>query len=250
MFKNIHYQFAAIITCLDDQIKAGVLNKSVLEASDSRIREKADKAMELKGKILNLSFVLNLSGLVDIYEQFGAIVQVTQMVTLLPHERLDKYTRAVQRLKNMALCQDHKNCAQFFSEEEKKKCLWPMNHADKRSYREEKSVRGMAILDQHGVRAAGLSILTRRQKGENFVTSKVDAEKSSDAKLLVVVHRLGAGLSDEVFSVEGKKVIEATRVILDLPTPSSKILGLVQSRCQRLSFQSLPRQSQRFLLTL
>ena len=57
------------------------------------------------------------------------------------------------------------------SEEEKKKCLWPMNHADKRSYKEKKSVRGMDILDQHGVKAAGLSILTRRQKGENFVNS-------------------------------------------------------------------------------
>ena len=142
------------------------------------------------------------------------------MVTLPPHERLDKYTGAFQRLKNMALCQDHKNSAQFFSESDQKKCLWPMNHADKKSYKEKKSVRGMDILDQHGVRAAGLSILIRRQK---VVNSKIDAEKSSDAKLLVVVNKLGVGLSDEVFSVEGKKVIEATRVILDLPTLAVKI---------------------------
>ena len=119
VFKNIHYQFAAIISCLDDQVKAGVQNRSGCEASDTRVREKADKAMELKGKILNLSFLLNLSGLVDIYEQFGVIVQVTQMVTLLPHERLDMYTKAVNRMKNMALAQDHKDCAQFFGADDK-----------------------------------------------------------------------------------------------------------------------------------
>ena len=85
VFKNIHHQFAAIMSCLEDQIQAGVRNRSGMEASDSKIREKADKAMELKGKVLNLSFLLKLSGLVDIYEQFGCIVQVTQMVHLLPH---------------------------------------------------------------------------------------------------------------------------------------------------------------------
>lgn len=57
-------------------------------ASDSVVREKADKARELKGKILNLNFLLKLSGLVDIYETFGAIVQVTQMVHLACYHTL------------------------------------------------------------------------------------------------------------------------------------------------------------------
>ena len=81
----------------------------------------------------------------------------------------------------------------------------------------------MEIIDQHGVRAAGLSVLTRRQKGENSVNAKVDAMKSSDDKLLVVVKELSAGLNDKVFSPEGKKVIESTRVVLDLPALSVKL---------------------------
>ena len=113
VFLNIHHQFAPIISCLDDQIDAGVRNKSGLEASDSKVREKADKAKELKGKILNALFLFTLSGLVDIYEQIGIIVQVTQMVHLLPHERIDLYTAAVTRMRNMALALDHKNCEQF-----------------------------------------------------------------------------------------------------------------------------------------
>ena len=81
VFKNIH-EFAPIISCLEHQIMAG------MGASDSVVREKADKARELKGKILNVNFLLTLSGLVDIYEMFGAIVQVTQMVHLACYHTL------------------------------------------------------------------------------------------------------------------------------------------------------------------
>ena len=89
VFKNIHHQFAPIITCLEEQIEAGRQNRSGLEAPNTHVRNKADKAIELHGKILRLDFLLTLSGLADIYDQFGVIVQVTQMVHLLPHERLD-----------------------------------------------------------------------------------------------------------------------------------------------------------------
>ena len=68
VFKNIHYQFAAIITCLEEQIKAGRQNRSGLEAANTQVRNKADKAKELLGKILSLDFLLTLSGLADIYD--------------------------------------------------------------------------------------------------------------------------------------------------------------------------------------
>ena len=223
VFKNIHYQFAPIVSCLEEQIIAGVRNRSGQEPSDSKVRDKADLARELKGKVLNLNFLLTLSGLVDIYDQFGAIVQVTQMVTLLPHERLDLYTKAVSRLDNMGLAQDHKDCEQFFNGDEKVKCLWPVHHADKKTYKEKKMIRGMYILDEQGVQAAGLGILTRRQKGENIVMAKENTEKKCDEKLLKVVKGLSAGLSNDVYSPEGKAVIEETRVILDLPTLALKL---------------------------
>lgn len=200
-------------------------------ASDSVVREKANKARELKGE--NLNFLLTLSGLVDIYEKFGAIVQVTQIVHLLPHERLDLYTEAVSRLKNMALAQDHNNCEKFFKPEEKIKCLWPMNHADKKSYMEKIMIRDMPILDKHGVEAAGLGLFTRRQAGENIVRAREDivraredtesTEKKIDKRLLNLVKELSAGLSEKVYSSEGKAVIEETRVVLDLPDLALKL---------------------------
>ena len=66
---------------------AAVTNRSGEETSNAIIREKGEEAKTLKGKILNVDFLLLLSGLVDVYEQFGIIVQYTQKFHLLPHER-------------------------------------------------------------------------------------------------------------------------------------------------------------------
>ena len=76
VYKIIHHEFAPIITCLE----AAVTNRSGEETSNARIREKGDEARTLKGKILNVDLLLLLSGLVDLYEQFGVIAQYTQMV--------------------------------------------------------------------------------------------------------------------------------------------------------------------------
>ena len=224
VFKNIHHQFAPIISCLDDKIKAGEMNRSGLEASDSKVRENADKAKELKGKILNLAFLLTLSGLVDLYEQFGAIVQITQMVHLLPHERLDLYNKAVGRMKHMAFAlEDHSNCEKFLPPDSKIKCLWPKNHEVKKSLADKKEIRGLKILGQHPVRAAGLGVTTRKQAEENIVLAGKDPEKTSNERLLKFVKELATDLSTKVYSAEGKSVIEETRIILDLPALALKL---------------------------
>ena len=60
VFKNIHHEFAPIIICLENQIMAGVQNRSGQEAPDKKIREKTDDARTLKGKILNVDFLLTV----------------------------------------------------------------------------------------------------------------------------------------------------------------------------------------------
>ena len=77
VYQVILDMFPAIMTCLDHYILEGERNRSGLEASNRDVREKADKAKELKGKVMNAEFLLLLSGLCDIYEEFGRVVQVT-----------------------------------------------------------------------------------------------------------------------------------------------------------------------------
>ena len=223
VFKNIHYQFGPIITCLEDQIKAGEDNRKNLEAANTDIRKKADKAKELVGKILNLEFLLLLAGLADIYEKYGHIIQVTQMVHLLPHERLDLYNKALEGLKNMAHTLDHKNCEQFLPPGASIKCLWPLSHEDKATYKQEGTIRNLKISSQHGIQAAGLQVRTRGQTGEVVARKGEDILKVTDEKLLKVVRELATGLTAEVYSSEGKAAVELTRTILDLPDLARKV---------------------------
>ena len=64
------------MSSLEYFIILGERNRSGCEASNKDIRDKGDTARELKGKIMNVEFLLLISELGDIYEQFGAVVQV------------------------------------------------------------------------------------------------------------------------------------------------------------------------------
>ena len=240
VFKNIHYQFGPIITCLDDQIKAGEDNRKNLEAANTDIRKKADKAKELVGKILNLEFLLLLAGLADIYEKYGHIIQVTQMVHLLPHERLDLYNKALEGLKNMAHCLDHKNCEQFLPPGVSIKCLWPLSHEDKATYKQEGTIRNLKISSQHGIQAAGLQVRTSGQTGEVHARKGEDISKVIDEKLLKVVRELATGLAVEVYSSEGKAAVELTRTMLDLPALARKIKS-AGSSCIKVAITEFPK---------
>ena len=95
VYANILHEFPAIMSCLEEQI-----TNSVIPTSDARSREKAAKAKELKGKILNVQFLLVLSGLADIYSQFGVVVNITQLVQLLPHKRFDRFMESCGSFQN------------------------------------------------------------------------------------------------------------------------------------------------------
>ena len=241
-----------------------------ITAPNARVREKGDKARELKGKILNVHFLLNLSGLADAYGQFGAVVNVAQMVHLLPHERYELYMKAVEHLADMTKClSDHSKCVAFAVEENKDKteksngkrkeiqgknngkngkskekeeksnvknndnyekqknktsnCLWPLNHADKKTLKENNEIRGIPIISGHGIQAAGLLGETRRQTRQNQILKDINAEKKSDEQLLSLSKELYRGLKDEVYDEESVEVIKMTKVILDFPSLAIKI---------------------------
>ena len=91
VYQIILGQVPAIMACLDYYIIEGEKNKSGDDASNKDIREKADTARELKGKIMNAEFLLLLSGLSDIYEQFGAVVQVNIFINKIIYYEPTKF---------------------------------------------------------------------------------------------------------------------------------------------------------------
>ena len=57
----------------------------------SKSRQAASDAAQLKNKLANKKFVLTLSGVCNIYKRFGHCINVLQIVSILPHERFDKF---------------------------------------------------------------------------------------------------------------------------------------------------------------
>ena len=125
------------MTCLEEFAEAPRV--------DQHAREKADKAFQLRGQILNVSFLLTLSGLGDIYQQYGKIVNVAQMVRLLPHERYDLFMKAVNEYEPMLSClDDHSKCNILLPNEDDS-CYWPLYHADQKTLRESQMIRGIKV---------------------------------------------------------------------------------------------------------
>ena len=73
-------------------------------------REQADIAAKFKTMIHNRKFVLELTGMADIYSVYGHITNILQKVDYLPHEKYDKFKSLVKILEvmgetvNVSLC--------------------------------------------------------------------------------------------------------------------------------------------------
>ena len=114
-------------------------------------------------------------------------------------------------------------CAQYCTESCKVKCIWPLSHADKRSFSEKGKIRELTVVNNHGIRAAGLQVASRKETGDRLVRAGEDTVKKSDKKLLSVVIELAHGLAKEVFDADVKAVIEGTRAVLDLQSLAVKL---------------------------
>ena len=158
--------------------------------------------------------MLLLSGVTDIYEQFGVAVQIVQSVYLLPHERLEQFQRAVSRMESMGHMLDHKDCPEQVAG---KKCLFEQSHADKKSLAETNTIRGLTVVAKGPSRAAALQVLTRRMRQEQIVRIGQDSVLSTDNKLKDLIEELSSKLGKEVFTDEEKELVKLTRILLDLP---------------------------------
>ena len=75
--------------------------KEDLYDGKSSERDKAEKADEVQGAIHNWLFALSLSVCVDIYTVYGAISNILQIVSILPHIRMDMFNRQIMKMEYM-----------------------------------------------------------------------------------------------------------------------------------------------------
>ena len=171
--------------------------------------------------------------------------QITQMVHLLPHQRYDLYQKAVNVLSSMAeTLQDLGACCGAVNCHEKEergetsicetlpsddhnevhdKCLWKRNHASKASLKQSNTIMKLSVTDTYGVPAAGLQVITRRTYKDIVANNKEDVEVKTNTKLIELTKDISGRLTEDVFSQEGRDMIENSRTLLDLPGLAVKI---------------------------
>ena len=107
------------------------------------------------------------------------MVNVAQMVCLLPHERYELYMDAVDKLHKIITClTNHTKCNILIGPAKKVACLWPFNHADKTMLKDKTEIQSIPVTSQYRIKAAGLQYQARNQIEEG-----TDAEKRSNAQL-------------------------------------------------------------------
>ena len=170
VYINLHHDLPAIVTCLEEKILLSCQNPA-----DGKLKEKANEAKQCLGKLLNVRFLLTLAGCADVYGQYGKIVNVAQMVNVLPHERFDLFMKEVSVLDKMAKClTSHKNCGTLVEENAKVKCLLPLLHADKESLQNKGEIRNIPVIEENPVVAAGLSSRTRNMQRQASISQRLE----------------------------------------------------------------------------
>ena len=88
VFDTLIDDYKPVVDCLRDIIANNT-------GSSKEEKNRSDDAKAILRKVLSKSFVLQLSGTSDIYENFGHIANLCQVVDLLPHERYDSVMRRI-----------------------------------------------------------------------------------------------------------------------------------------------------------
>ena len=221
---NIRKDFQAIVECLKELAKG---KESCIE----KIREKGQDADRILKKICNKKFVLQLSGISDIYDVFGKIVNTCQIVDKLPYERYDEVNKAVDELKNMSNHLDHSECVKSYkkskefvgsfpeSDKINGHCKWPTYHADVSDLNTHGKYQRIEIKNSFEKK----SIETRLVKRAEEIRLTKDVGKIVETELLSLVKRLHKDLSSEIFEDKTVEVIELTRNVCDLKSIAEKV---------------------------
>ena len=215
MFLNIFNSIQSILAVLESDVA-----KMISEPGDAGMKKKGQEARELRGRLFNEESLLLLAGLCDLYIVFGDLVNIVQEVRTLPHIRYDKFTASLDKFGNMVDHFEDSDCEGTGS------CELKNFHSSVQSLRASGTIHSIPILDKQPVRAAGLSVSTRRQSrrdepvhnpGSALPETTLEAVqdyKTVRAKLKNFGSSLHEDFVEKTYDKEHIEIINTTRDIL------------------------------------
>ena len=222
---NIRKDFQIIVKCLQKIVDE---NKN---SSIGKDRDKAADAERILKKICTKKFVLELSGISDVYDVFGKIVNICQEVDVLPHERFDKVKAAVAELKDMVEHRDHSKCVESFKKSKdfvgdfpesgriNGHCRWPCFHLDLSDLTSQGKYRSIEKKKSFGEK----SVETRLTTARRTINVTKDPLKIAETEVVSLAKQLYDDLSKELFEKDTIEVVELTRNICDLKSMGEQI---------------------------
>lgn len=178
---------------------------------DSKQREKAANAAEIKNKLMNKKFVLQLSGVVDIYTVFGHGVNVLQTLNMLPHDKYDRFNQVcVNKLKSMLnTISSHKKCPK--NDKGNTICDWPCFHSDSESLTKTLEYRGIIIIDDFQ------KLVNTRENARNNLQDELKGVLPLViSQLTGMAKHLHTSLSTQIFKADDLVHLKNIRTVLNV----------------------------------
>ena len=207
---NVRKDFETLVHCLV-KIQNDLRNSSV-----NKDQEKFRDAGRLHNSIKNKKFCMTLSGLTDVYDQFGCFVNIVQKVDILPHERYDLAMRVLDKMTKMKNeISSHESCVV-----QNGICLWPNYHSDLVQLIENGNYQNEKIEKDRPMRM----YQTRLAVVAETADIEKDPLKQAEDNLRILITRLEKDLRKEVFSEETVVMIEKIRFLTDLRSLAKQLM--------------------------
>ena len=223
VYFKLREEYPALVITLEEV-------KEDLHNGNSTERAKADKAAEVQSGIMNYTFCLSLSAVVDIYRVYGSISKILQIINLLPHERYQMFQEQLGLFQRMLDNIDYKTCSCKAvvegegvedGDQMAEKCPWPTLHQDINEVLLKGKYRG-CVLGQL-VEDSACTRDGRRQE-------KIWLEESRESTVAVVLKRaqevakhISEELREKVYDQAALTMLNHSRRLLNVKSDLEKI---------------------------
>ena len=195
---NLRADYEAVILCLQK------IQENYANSSDAKDQEKRNDATRLLNAIRNKRFCIHLSGIADVYDVFGTLVNIVQQVNILPHERYDNFIKVLDKMFRM-ISQVDDTCIG-------EKCVWPRYHADKNEMVKNGTYQNVEIEKDSNTSM----YQTRFAVAQLSIDVQMDPIQQCQDNIVILLTRLEKDLRNEVFESSTVDLIEKIRFITDL----------------------------------
>lgn len=195
------------------------IEQAMANTKDSSLQEKGQEAREIRGRLQNQETILKLTAVTDIYLLYGRLINIAQMYSILPHQRLDLFNAALDDWDAMTAHFEDHNCSGGDG------CKLSTFHSAVTSLNTDKKVNNVFLLDKYPVQNAALNTKTRGQQRYEDVDDEIISQKVG-ALVQKLSRDLCSDLRTRAVKDEDVKIIELTRVILDFGSMIKKMRGL------------------------